>query len=375
MNAAILFTIQGSIEEIEKKVGGDFSRVSEFLILQKYSERFDRVFVFSDDQKNCSHFLSENAHHIRLHNPLVYVALGWMVLLYYTLKYKLRAVHLVGSPALPMTFLLNKLTPAKVILDYNYLWYNSYVKDTGSGIKNNLRKNNLTARLVEELEKIMVNNFVDFIMLGTEEARKVIKDQEKIMPIKKGIIMKNFNPLEVEKHPVYKEIDGKTIVFTGRLVPMKDPITLIKGFNRAKRKMDNIHLIVCGNGPLEDECKELAGENVHFMGFVDNIPAVLKGADVYVQPSAYDPSPRSLLEAMAMGKACIATNVGGVESYLKGHGILIGPGNPDIMAEKIVYLLENPDVAKDLGVKARNKMLEEHDLGKNIEKELEIIKK
>ena len=172
---------------------------------------------------------------------------------------------------------------------------------------------------------------------------------------------------------IFEKAKTKTIVFVGRLVPMKDPLTLINAFKIVKRKIEGVSLVICGDGELAEDCKKAGKENVYFLGFVDNIPSILKGANIYVQPSAYDPSPRSLLEAMAMGKPCIATRVGGVEHYLEGYGILVEPGNPEMLAEKIVYLLENPEVAKELGKKAREKMLKEHDLEKNIEKELEMF--
>jgi len=375
MNGAIVFTIQGSIEEISEKVGGNLNRVSEFLIIEKYSERFTEVYVFSDDKKDMSHLLPSNCHSIKLYNPLIYIIVGWLVLLYYTLRHGIKAIHLVGSPALPMVFMVNKLTKAKIVLDYNYLWYLSYISDTGRGIRNKLRKNFVVATIVKRIERFLVNNFVDYIMLGTEEAREMIKDEKKIMPIKKGIILRDFNPAKVRAHSVFSSIHMRTIIFTGRLVPMKDPLSLIKAFEIVRRKVNNVSLIICGDGELLEECKRIGCANVHFFGFLDDIPSVLKGASIYVQPSAYDPSPRSLLEAMAMGKPCIATKVGGVEPYLKGCGILVEPKNPEELAEKIIYLLENPEIAQELGDKAREKMLLEHDLEKNIDRELEIVLK
>ncbi len=373
MNTALLFTIHGSVEEIENKVSGDLSRVSEFLILQKHAEKFDNVFVFSDDKKDCSHLLPENSRHIKFYNPFIYIGIGWLVLLFYTLKYKIKIVHLAGSPALPLVFMVNKLSNAKIILDYNYLWHKSYVHDISRNFTSRLRKNSVIASIVEHIEKFLVNNFVDYIMLGTEEAREIIKDEKKIMPIKKGIILQDFDPEKIAPHKIFEKVKTKTIVFAGRLVPMKDPLTLINAFKIVKRKIKNVSLIICGDGELIDECKKASKENVYFLGFVDNIPSILKGADIYVQPSAYDPSPRSLLEAMAMGKPCIATRVGSVEHYLESCGILVEPRNPEALAEKIIYLLENPEVAKELGKKARERMLREHDLEKNIEKELEIV--
>ena len=219
----------------------------------------------------------------------------------------------------------------------------------------------------------MVNNFVDYIIPGTNEALKMIKDKNKILSIKKGIILDVFNPVKVKKHEIYKKIRGKTIVFIARLVPIKDPITLLKAYRIAKNKIKDLNLIICGDGELRKECEKLADKNVYFLGFIKDVPSVLKGADIFILTSLQDASPRSLMEAMAMGKPCIATDVGGVKEYLESCGILVEPKNPEKLAEAIIYLVENRDVAEELGRKAREKVLREHDLSRNIDRELEII--
>jgi len=374
-NGAVLLSIHGSIQEMKDKVGGDIDRFSEFVTIKKYAERFDEVFVFSDDRVDCSALLPGNCRHIRLYHPLLYLAVGWLAVLYHVRRHNIRAVHLAGSPALPLAFLVNRLSNAKVVLHYNYLWHTSYLHDTGAGLGMRLRKNNLIARMVKGVEAFLVNRFVDCIMLGTEEAREVIRDSKKIMPIKKGIILRNFDPKKVKAHEIYKKIRSRAIVFTGRLVPMKDPLTLVRAYNIVKERIEDVSLIVCGDGELMESCRNMAGRDAYFLGYVKEVPQILKGAYMYVQPSAYDPSPRSLLEAMAMGKPCIATRVGGVEGYLKGCGILVEPGDAEALAEKMIYLLENPELAAKLGEKAREKMLAEHDLEKNIVRELEILLK
>lgn len=373
VSAAIVFTIHGSIEEIERKVGGELNRVSEFLILKKYAEKFDKIFVFSDDKKDYSYLFPENSYHVKLYNPFFYIMLGWAVLLFYTLKYRIKVIHLVGSPALPLVFMINKISQTKVVLDYNYLWHVSYIHDKNLSLVSKLRKNNIIGFIVKRLEKFFVNTFVDYIMLGTEEARVFIKNKHKIMPIKKGIILQNFDPNSVSTHKIFEGKKNRIILFVGRLVKMKDPLTLINAFKIVKKNKRGVSLIICGDGELKETCKKISDGDIYFLGFVDNIPSILKVSDIYVHPSIYDPSPRSLLEAMAMGKPCIATKVGSIEYYLKDCGMLVEPQDPKILAEKIIYLFENPATARKLGIKARKKILREHDLEKNIEKELGIV--
>ena len=372
MNAAILFTIHGSLEEIYKKTCGDLSRVNEFLLLKKFSKRFDKVYVFSDDKRDCSHFLPENCIHIRLINSLIYILFGWIVFQYYTRKNNITIAYLVGAPALPLIFLKNFINIITV-LDYNYLWYKSYEYDVNLHLKSKIKKNYIVSKIIRHFEKFLVNNFVDFIVLGTKEANEIIDDKNKILPIKKGLILKYFNPEKVKKHRIYKIIRGNTLVFVGRLVPIKDPITLLKAYKIAKNRIKNLNLIICGDGELKKECEKIADENVYFLGFIKDIPSILKGADIFVLTSVQDASPRSLLEAMAMGKPCIATDVGGVRDYLEDCGVIVEPKNPEKLAEAIIYLVENKDIAERLGRKAREKVLREHDLSRNIDREIEMI--
>ncbi len=373
MNAAILFTIHGNLKEIYQKTCGDFSRVNEFLLIKKFSENFDKVFIFSDDKEDYSHFLPENCIHVKLRNPIIYIIFGWLVFLYYARKYKIKAAHLVGSPALPLIFLKN-FADVKTVLEYNYLWHKAYEHDITGNLKDKIKKNIFIAKIVRLIEKFLVNNFVDYIILGTNEALEMIKDKNKILPIKKGIILDAFDPEKVKKHEIYKKIRGKTIVFIGRLVPIKDPITLLRAYRIAKNKIKDLNLIICGDGELRKECEKLADKNVYFLGFIRDIPSILKSADIFILTSLQDASPRSLMEAMAMGKPCIATDVSGVKEYLEGCGVLVEPKNPEKLAEAIIYLIENEDVAKELGRKARKKILNEHNLEKNIKKEIEILK-
>jgi glycosyltransferase involved in cell wall biosynthesis len=123
-----------------------------------------------------------------------------------------------------------------------------------------------------------------------------------------------------------------------------------------------------------NECKKNSDEDMYLLGFVKNIPSFLKGADVFILAPDYEASPRSLMEAMAMGLPCIATKVGGIPDYLdETCGVFVEPKNPEMLAEKIVYLIENKKIAKELGRRAREKMLKYHDLDKNLDKILDFM--
>ncbi len=114
------------------------------------------------------------------------------------------------------------------------------------------------------------------------------------------------------------------ILFVGKLEPKKNPIFLLKVFNKSNNK--NLHLIFTGSGKLETELKQMAKENknVHFLGFQNQsvMPSIYYVCDVLCLPSKGPGETWGLTinEAMACGKAIIASNkVGCANDLIKNN--------------------------------------------------------
>ena len=360
MNAGIVLSFHGSLQAILEKTGGDTGRITEFLVFRKFSKSFGRVFVFSHDSKDYSLLMPENFTHVNMHSRLFYIAFGWLVVLVYALRYRIRIFYAECGPALPPLFLVNKLSGAKVMLNYDNTWF--------------LCASGLKRRLLKRLERFLLS-FVDYFVISSTEIAEFVGIREGILPIRKGLVLREFDPAHVKPNAIYKDVHGRILVFTGRLHPVKDPITMMKAYSIAKKRVKDLRLIVAGEGELRKECEAIADSDVHFIGFVSDVPSILKGADLFVLPSAYDASPRSLMEAMAMGLPSVATKVGGIPDFLdESCGILIEPGKPKLLAEKIVYLLGRPSLMKAMGKKAREKMLKHHDLDRNLDWAIRFLK-
>lgn len=362
MNAGICLGLFGSFEAMGKKMGGNLDRTTIALVLEKYSKSFDRVFVFSHDSKGFDSWLPENVVHIKLRNKYVYFLFGWLFVLYHSVKHDIRHIYLPDASALTPIFMINKLTGAKVLLQYDNTLFMAAV-------------NPVKRALFKLIEKFMLN-FVDYFVISSEEIRKLVGDRKGILPFMKGITLKGLNPKEARIDPFFKKIKGRSIIYIGRLSAEKDPITAIKAYKIAKKSLPDLNMIICGDGILREECERIADDNVHFLGYVENVPSMLRGADILVLSSTYDASPKVLMEAMYMGKPCIATRVGGVANFIdESCGIMVEPKNPRSLASKIIYLMNNPDKMKKLGINGHRKVLEKHDLGKNVDIQIEIIKK
>ncbi len=360
MNAGIVLSLHGSLKDMLEKNKGDMKRVSEFVLFRHFSKNFDKVYLFSHDKEDFSEVLPKNFIQVKIRNNKLYAALGWVSVWWHAVRKNMKVVYAECGPALPPLFMVNKMSGAKTVLNYDNTWY---VSATG-----------LKRKVISTYEKFLLS-FVNYFVIASTEIKKFVGDREGILPIKKGIVLDSFDPGKVKKDALFGKINGRVIIFTGRLHPVKDPLTLMKAYRKAKKEVPDMHMVLAGDGPLRKECEKLADNDVHFTGFVKNIPSLLKGSYAFVLPSVYDASPRSLMEAMAMELPSIVTRVGGVPDYIdEKSGIIIEPGDPDLLSEKIVYLFKNPKKAKDMGKNARKRMLKDHDIERNVAKLVSILK-
>lgn len=156
------------------------------------------------------------------------------------------------------------------------------------------------------------------------------------------------NAIDISNLPMKKEKRyRKQIIFAGRLSKEKGTLTLIEV---AKQLPDDIHLLILGSGPEEDEIKKLAQtkQNVHFLGYQERekVIELIRGSDVMIQPSLVEGISSAILESMACKTPIIATKVGGNKEILEHNktGILLEPDTKKIL-EEIIDLVENKERA------------------------------
>ena len=156
---------------------------------------------------------------------------------------------------------------------------------------------------------------------------------------------------------------GAVLGTVGNLYPVKGQTYLLKALSKVAQTIPSVTCLIAGRGELlgalQAEAAQLGiADRVHFLGFRQDIPQLLRQMDIFVLPSLSEGLPLSALEAMAAGKPVVATDVGGThEAVVDGcTGFLVPPGDPEGLSDKITYLLKNREVAKSFGKAGRNRV-------------------
>jgi len=124
-------------------------------------------------------------------------------------------------------------------------------------------------------------------------------------------------------------------------------------------------LLVVGYGPLEEELKAAAKqrglERIIFVGKQSNVLPWFLAADVALVPSLTEPFGLVAAEAMACGKPVVASRVGGLQEVVVDHqtGLLVPPGDSELLAEAIQFLITNPHQASEMGKRGRERYEQE----------------
>lgn len=146
-------------------------------------------------------------------------------------------------------------------------------------------------------------------------------------------------------------------------------ITMIAEFIPRKRHKDvilalsmvrnhHVHLAFAGSGPLLEDMKKLAAlkgvaERVHFLGYRNNIPQIIKASKVTILVSQQEGLPRSVMESMALKVPVIGTKIRGTYDLLKdGCGILVPVGDVEKLAKMIDYAVDNDKEMQTIVAKA-----------------------
>lgn len=146
----------------------------------------------------------------------------------------------------------------------------------------------------------------------------------------------------------------------------KDPETFLRSAHLIHQKRPEVQFALLGDGPLRSHLEDLAKEldiskQVFFFGAQKEVGTYLSLFDILVSSSIdHEGCSNSILEAQALGKPVVATDIGGNRELVESgkNGFLITPRDPLAMAKAVFDLLENPDLAFRMGKNGQNMVLD-----------------
>lgn len=167
----------------------------------------------------------------------------------------------------------------------------------------------------------------------------------------------------------FKIGDDPVVLSTRRLEPVYDVATFVRALPRVLQAVPKATCVVIGEGSEREKLMAVAEElgvarSVHFVGPVsgDDMPQYLAAADIYVSTSMSDAGlAASTAEAMACGLPVIVTDTAENRLWVEDGtgGFVVPVQRPEVVADKIIYLVRNPDERKRFGVYNRS-LIEKH---------------
>jgi polysaccharide biosynthesis protein PelF len=182
-----------------------------------------------------------------------------------------------------------------------------------------------------------------------------------IRTVYNGVDPANFPPLDGEPQ-------APVISWVGRIAPIKDVETLLRAFCLVHREMPEARLRLfggpgSGGEPYLERCQVLAAELgiagvATFEGRIADVRDAYDAGRIVVLSSVSEGFPYSLIEAMTCGRACVATDVGGVSEAVGDTGLVVPPRSPGPMAQACLTLLRDDALRHQFAAAARARALE-----------------
>lgn len=173
---------------------------------------------------------------------------------------------------------------------------------------------------------------------------------------------------------------GPLVGIVGRLVPIKDLDTFLRGAARLAASHDDAAFVVAGDGELrpalEARARSLLGKRVRFLGWVEDLSALYAALDVVVLTSRNEGTPVSLIEAGAAGRPVVATRVGGVSEVVDdgATGWLVSQGDDGALSARVARLLERPEEAAAFGEAAKALVADRFSAARTVEAHADLYR-
>ena len=233
------------------------------------------------------------------------------------------------------------------------------------------------------LERITARITTAFVTVSESDRKagigKRIFKRDDVTLIRSGIDIKRFCHPPGDRFSLRETLgvdcDVPLIAMVACFKPQKAPLDFVRVAKVVLDERSDARFCLVGDGLLRPQIETLIDEmkisdKVVLLGWRRDIPEIMHSIDLLLLTSLWEGLPRVLPQAMASGIPVVATNVNGSPEAVKNglNGYLLPPGDVVGMAEKIIYLLNNPGEARAMGQKGRE-LVEEFDIWKMVKQQ------
>jgi glycosyltransferase involved in cell wall biosynthesis len=211
------------------------------------------------------------------------------------------------------------------------------------------------------------------IICNAEVLKGVMVDRHGVDPQRIAVIPNPVDP-EVFSPDHGEKTAEPSVVYVGRLVEEKDPLTLVEGFRLTAERVPQAKFRIVGDGYLEKKVRAAIRRHspesrIEMVPGQADIRPELRKAWVFVMSSSCEASPNVILEAMASELPVVASRVGGIPELVREGetGLLFEPGNPKALADSLTGLLLDGQQRRLMGMKGRDRVIECHSMRRMID--------
>ncbi len=179
-------------------------------------------------------------------------------------------------------------------------------------------------------------------------------------------------------HSLHIPLHTPLIVMVACFKPQKAPLDFIRVIKIVSETFPRVHAIMLGDGILRPQIEALIAklqlqETISLLGWRNDVAALLPLCRLFVLTSLWEGLPRVCPQAMAAGLPIVATRVNGIPEAVEDgvNGFLVAPGDVKGLAQKVVYLLQNPEKASEMGDSGRQRV-QEFDIRRMVQQQEEL---
>jgi glycosyltransferase involved in cell wall biosynthesis len=209
-------------------------------------------------------------------------------------------------------------------------------------------------------------NRCDAVISPAKATAKILNEKNntsKIHIIANGVEVQKYKKYNFNytKFPLKIKKNEEWILYIGRISKEKCLDVLFDAVSIAMKKRSNLKFLIIGDGPNKNEIQKKCIEKkiihrTYFSGMISNKDllesGIIKKMKLFVTASTSENQPMTILESLMFGLPIVGVDAKGIPELINGNGFIVPPNNPEIMAAKILKILEDKSIQKKFSKKS-----------------------